>query len=401
MADIQQAYNYKTALATLNNVSLVALIASFQLHYKLFFNISLICFGVSFLVEYIYVRGWRDWHWRRVDTWFVSLLMLWLIFPLSLPLTGYGPEFKHEMEKSLSFLLIGTIGLMHSPHKAPIRVAAWTFIATAVVINIIILILTDWHAVVSDQRHLMAIEVTRATYFGAHMRFNLCQNMALLSAAYIMYKAPHRKERIAAAVAAPFILLMTFTSQGRIGIITAIILTAGLIIVSLRGRARLLGTLAAAIALAAGFFFMQGMQSMQQYDKMSGELLKTEPRFMIWKSATSVIAQHPLGLGVDKGMETLHENNSQYPSLRDNGLYNTHAHNLWLQYTLYFGVLGFLLISAVMFLLPFVVDKDKLVLISFTLLPFVLEGAVDVFGSGLPQMLFLIPMWVIVESKTS
>lgn len=393
MTERQSTYDIKTILAALNDVCLVALVASFQLNRKWLFSISLICFGLSFLAEYVCLCGWQGWRWRRADAWFVSLVALWLVFPLSLPLTGGGPVFRHDMEKNLSFLLIGVMGLMHSPRKVPLRIVAWTFVITSVVINIAVLLLTDWNEAVSNPQHLMAIETARITYFGAHIRFNLCQNMALISAAYIICKAQRRKERIVAAGALPFILLMTFTSQGRIGIITAIVLTAGLLLLWLRGRSRLLAALATIAMFVAGALFMQSMQSMHEYDKLSEKIITEEPRIKLWNAACDVISEHPMGMGVDKGMEEFHLKCAVRQAMTD-----THTHNLWLQYSLYFGVIGFLLITAVLLMPPFVVEDRKRLMVIFALLPFLLEGMVDVFGAGIPSMMLPLSVWTIIES---
>ena len=151
------------------------------------------------------------------------------------------------------------------------------------------------------------------------------------------------------------------------------------------------------IIFAVGGALMINAQRLQQYNRMTSTAIRQEPRLIIWDTAWEVFKQHPMGLGAGDGLAEFNKLAGQKEALLPDNLYLTHPHNLWLLYALYFGIIGLAGISLVFFWLPGLVDKTRRWYLIFALVPFFFEGLVDVFGSAIPPLLFLMPLWLIAE----
>lgn len=389
-------YNLQDILHKLNTACLVPFLMSFQLNSRLFFNISLNLFLITLLAEFLVSRRYTSLTFLPRHKWYILLIAFWLLFPLYHCFETEQALYRHEMEKHLGFLLVGVMGLLNANRNLSLRFAAWSFIAAALFADIFVLCATNWHEVITGPQPLMVIYNVRYEYFGEHMRYNLCQNMALLSCFYLLAKDHRRGVRIVATAIAVFLIAFVFTSTGRIGVVTTLLLTAMFLIYRMRDKLYIVLPVCI-IIFAVGGALMINAQRLQQYNRMTSTAIRQEPRLIIWDTAWEVFKQHPMGLGAGDGLAEFHKLAGQKEALLPDNLYLTHPHNLWLLYALYFGIIGLAGISLVFFWLPGLVDKTRRWYLIFALVPFFFEGLVDVFGSAIPPLLFLMPLWLIAE----
>ncbi|HBZ34330.1 MAG TPA: hypothetical protein DEO38_04425 [Bacteroidales bacterium] len=387
-------------MGIINAWCLIPLVMSFQTNIRLLFSLSMIAYGLTFLAEYVLSRRYTQFTFSKRHYWYIAMIALWLLFPIYHIFENTSEFYHHEMEKHLAFLLFGVMGFMGAHKRVSLRTAAISCIAMAVIANILVLIAAPWTEIIDSEQPLMVLHETRVRLFSEHMRYNLCENMALLACFYI-YDMETRKSRkwiICAAIA--LIVICMFTSPGRAGVVTMLILLSIRLIAVLWHKSKISAVALPILVITCGAALMISTQKWQEFNRLTQRAIHEEPRIMVWKAASSVIRQHPLGLGASDGLTAYHEAAYQYEPLHYDNIYLSHTHNVWLQYSLYFGIPGFILISMIFFIPPAIVEKKRKRLIIITLIPLFIEALVDVFGNAMPPAMFLLTLWLIVETKT-
>jgi O-Antigen ligase len=118
----------------------------------------------------------------------------------------------------------------------------------------------------------------------------------------------------------------------RAALIAWVIGLIGVCGIATRGRERLV-LLVAALLCASVFLSMYGSQAVMRFQVSDGSIPRTE----IWAAATHAILEYPLGLGTGQFQNYFL---NVWPDQTAQAI--SHAHNLWLELGVRYGILGFL-----------------------------------------------------------
>lgn len=405
---------FQYILQKLNIGSLALLASSFQIGIHIFTSLCFVLyiFTSFFLIIISFLNERKDINNAGTKyslLWHISLLALWLLFPLYHFFEDNVTLYHEELLKHVPLLIIGILGVMqHLLCKKETAFALcsvlWlcrSFIITSVIVHLVILCQTDWSIICVATRPLNIYNSARELYFGEYTHFNLCQNMALLSCFYIYRYSEHKLERVLSMALVPLVFMATFVSPGRIGVITLMIICSFYALLMSRGRKRWCLVLPVVIIANIGAWQLQKqMQKYQRYDRLSTTAIAEEPRFLIWQTTCDLIKERPQGYGAGDGLLAFYKKAEKEPNLYSSFLFLTHPHNSFLLYTLYFGPAG-LLTFILILLLPIIIARnlEHKILLAFAVFPFALECCFDVFGIGTPLLLYLIVVHTLLLSS--
>ena len=303
------------------------------------------------------------------------------------------PYFQTTAEKRIGLLIAGILGLFTNinPKLKP-QYFAIPIMGTSIVTLLYVLFKIDFLHNTYDTFQIYQEAV--ANYRGlkmniTHMSFNLYTNCGIMFGIYGIMESRKLWSKIIYSTFITLSIPIVMTTEGRIGLFTILILLGILCfyLVSLKNK-HLLIPLTTLLIIAISIIF-------GNHYKMKNDIIINDPRIYIWEESFAMIKDKPIfGYGVSDGrtefVNRLFSNNKVKPFLNywftefpEYNKYSLHAHNIFLESMLEFGIIGLILIILLLNL-PLILTKNKRqIFISIFILIFTLQGLTESPGTHL------------------
>jgi len=379
------------AVKLINLISMLLLVVELAFLINIFQRITFVIAILTYLMEIIIEKKWKQIHWENsLRQWFsVTIIFYFLLQFLFLPFERHTELFGSFIEERIPFLIFGIVGLFGFNKYFKLKYFAWTFIATSFFIGVFLLSQLTKEILLSENRNAL-FGLIRVEYVNTHMKLNYYFNLSLIFIYYLVGFYSTKKAfwtQLALGISAIVIIINLFLSEGRIGLLTSFLLLTIFIFSYFWQKSRVL-TLFTTTA-----FVLLALIVIKNNSRLSEENLKQEPRIMIWNIAANEILNSDF-LGV--GVSTAAYNMSEEFAIR--GMFNNkHTHNIVLQSTLEYGIIGLLVTIAIFILAFYSVSSNFKLIIKFLLMTTLLQLMMGSFERDLNPTVFLICIFVIIH----
>ncbi len=351
--------------------------------------------------------------WNKTKWTFVAMILFYLCIWIWHPFEESNlPYFQITTEKRVGLLAMGILGLFTNinPKLKPQHLAI-PIMSTGIIILLYILYQIDFLSSTFDsfQAYQLAVANYRSQMMHiSHMNFNLYMNCGFIFGFYGITQSDKLWDKITYSL---FMLLSTMiiiTSEGRIGIFTSLIILCILAYYYTYKKNKYLFIPFIIISIfITHLIFINNYRAKDFQNNQN-------PRLYIWNEAIEMIKEKPiLGYGISDGrsifVDKLFENNNLnneflipwFIDFPDYNKYSLHAHNIFLESTIEFGIIGFILISCILFL-PIILTKGKKQLLIFLfILIFTLQGLTESYGAHLSIFILSWFLYILILSPTS
>ena len=414
-------------IKTLNIVNLVSALLAIVLcvfPYGKPQNITLYVFFISFGLEFLLEKKWRDFKWTRYSWMYAAFLTFFAMILLWMPFEEHTDYTVKIIEYRLPFLAFGVIGLFGLNKFHKMKYYAFTFITWSVAMILYILFYKmglyhlsyDGTALIPFDEYkfdgfmYMINDIKPSQYFAAirtfsftsHFIFDFVLNLGLISCFYLILRNPLKRkwQRVAAYVFIGISFVILFTtllfSDGRSGFISGMTTTAiGLLFLMWR-KSRVTTIVTACVIGVLGILIIP------KHQKFKDKNINNDPRAIIWKHSIKLIKEKPL-LGYGAGdasyaimdelsasqevQEKLQFEELVREHLKERRILCAHSHSQVFQTTLEYGLWGPIVLLIIIFLPFFIVKQSELKCIAtmFVVITFI-QLATDIYVSAVPLM---------------
>ena len=351
-------------------------------------------YSISLLTDIIINKRYKNVKWFNAKWTFVVMILfylciwIWHIFEET-----NLPYFITTAEKRVGLLIAGLLGIFTNinPRLKPQYFAIPMMITGIITLTYILFKIDFWNTTYPT---LKIYQETIAAYRGitlkiSHMTFNFYMNCAIIFGIYGIITSENLWKKIIYSI---FIIPSVFaviTSEGRTGFLTILVLLCiiGFYWISKYAK-QLLIPLTTFMIITTFIIFSNHYKIRERGFE--------DPRIDIWELSINIIKEKPIwGYGVSDGrskfVEKMFDNaeikkqflNPWFNSFPHYNKYSLHAHNIFLESTIEFGIIGFILISLILFL-PLLLNKGrKQMFLSLFILVFTLQGLTESPGSHL------------------
>ena len=379
------------AVKLINLFSILLLVISLSVSFSKFQRVAFMLGLITYVIEIIYEKKWRTLIWENsIRQWFfLSIIIYFLLQFIYFPFENNIDSFKAIFEERVSFLAFGIIGFFGFNKYFKLKYFAWTFIATSFVLGVFLISKLNTEILFSDNRNDL-LGLIRIKYISSHMKFNYFLNISLIFMYYLLavYKIKKNFWTISAlSVSFIVIIVNLFLSDGRIGLLSSLIIFSFIIL-------RYLWSKSIGFTVVASIVFVLFVSiSVQQNPRITLSKIKEDPRKEIWKvAAHEIIDANFVGVGASTASNNLKSEFSK------RGMENfKHAHNIFLQTMVEYGFVGFLTILTVFILSFFAVSKRFMFIILLFETTTALQLLVGSFQMDLNPLVFLITISLIIQ----
>ena len=381
---IKQTVNY------INLLSCILLVAT-SIYYYPFQKIALILFFSSFIIEIYTDKKWLNIKWDKKTIYFTIMFLFFFLALFYFPFDPSKKYFWGLLNKRLSILGFAGVGFFGLNAKYKLNYFLNTFIISSVVailyiiffrIGIVSFILNpDRATLFTDQRIL---------YVNSHMVFNFYLNVSIVCIWFILTRTWNRTiwwKRYLYIGALTLDIGLLSISEGRSGFLAGILVMFIFIFFEIWKRKKSMGII---IGLLFPFFLF-GIASLHK--RISEKMFENEPRLFLWESSASVIKNKPVfGYGISSAQEHFDVARTKYQTeeFRIDYIksFRLDAHDQYLQTTMEFGIIGFLMLIF-LYSYPFFIVQKKRQLFSFLILFLcAYQSVFDMFITGQFSSLF-------------
>lgn len=369
----------------------------------------MIAAGVLFFSDYFASQRWKSWRWEYNKWLYVAMIAYYLFIPIWQFFSDtYEPRyFSYTMGMNLALLLGGLLGILGFSDRVKLRHIGYVMLFSCLINSFYIIFKAggfDFFAH-SLQEQSAIFRETRIRYVAFHMIYNLYMNVSLVFALYLLRQKDIKLWiRIAVIAATLWIFYLLCITEGRIGLFTALLMGATYLFVYFyqRGRKWFLMIIIAYIAM--------GTLIVTQHKRFESDMLKDEPRWLIWQASLDIIREKPLmGHGVCDAKAKLTEKalvgegglQDFYRSrITDGNIHRLpHPHNAFLQAWSNFGLIGLITIMFIFsFPLTMKPKNNRLYLFMITGC-FVIQNMTDIFFAPQP-LLYCLAIMFFTSEKT-
>lgn len=379
------------AVKLINLFSILLLVISLSVSFSKFQRVAFMLGLITYVIEIIYEKKWRTLIWENsIRQWFfLSIIIYFLLQFIYFPFENNIDSFKAIFEERVSFLAFGIIGFFGFNKYFKLKYFAWTFIATSFVLGVFLISKLNTEILFSDNRNDL-LGLIRIKYISSHMKFNYFLNISLIFMYYLLAVYKIKKDFwTISALSVSFIVIIVnlFLSDGRIGLLSSLIIFSFIIL-------RYLWSKSIGFTVVASIVFVLFVSiSVQQNPRITLSKIKEDPRKEIWKvAAHEIINANFVGVGASTASNNLKSEFSK------RGMENfKHAHNIFLQTMVEYGFVGFLTILTVFILSFFAVSKRFMFIILLFETTTALQLLVGSFQMDLNPLVFLITISLIIQ----
>jgi len=298
---------------------------------------------LSYVIETILEKKWQHFRWENSlkQGFFITIIFYFLLQFIFLSFEKNNSYFVRFLLERLPFLIFGVVGLLGVNKYYNLRLFAWAFIATSFFVGVFLLSHLNAEILSRNDRNGL-FGLIRIAYVNSHMKFNYYLNLSLIFGYYLLaYTAILKNLRLKIAIAIGFVVIVLnlFLSDGRTGMLSSFVLLTVFIFRYFWQKSRLLTLISTTI------FLLVAITLIDHNPRLSESNIKREPRQEIWRvSVEQVKASHFMGTGVSTNAYIMLPEYSKIGEAE-----YAHAHNVFLQSTLEYGVLGFVTILFLFF----------------------------------------------------
>lgn len=379
---------------------------------------ALYTYFISVGLDIIVNKRYTNVKWDKTKWTFVAMILFYLCIWIWHPFEETNlPYFQITAEKRIGLLIMGLLGLFTNinPKLKPQHLAI-PIMSTGIIILLYILYQIDFKLSTFDsfQAYQLAIANYRSQIMHiSHMNFNLYMNCGFIFGFYGITQSDklRRLDAIYCVSTALFMVLSVLTiitSEGRIGIFTTLIIICILAYYYTYKKSKYLLIPFIIISIFVTHLIFTTNYRAKDFQNSQN------PRLYIWSETIEMIKEKPiLGYGISDGRSTLVDKLFENESLNTEFLipwfidfpnydkYSLHAHNIFLESTIEFGIIGLILISCILFL-PIILTKRKQQLLLFLfILIFTLQGLTESYGSHLSIFVLSWFLYILILSPTS
>lgn len=396
-----------------NVISTLYLIASLILSFE-YQRIALYFYFTSTILDIIVNRRYQNVVWEKKKWIFVTMvsfylcIWIWHIFE-----NCNSSIFFHSTDIKLPFLIFGLLGIFTNVNpKIKISHIAITMLLSSIITTLYIIydnyvFITENIKTLDDFRYNISI-LRGISIKTTHIESNVYMNCTM---AMCFIASLHNTKKLTKILLYIGILVIYATislSEGRAGFITVNLLL--IIFITYTIYKHYPKAIAPIIILCIIVSFI----GVSQHNRLQLDIIKKEPRILIWKQALKLIKERPImGYGVCDGREkfvTECLNNEELVNnfwnnwLKKHPNYQTHrfhCHNVFIESTLEFGILGFLLTLG-LFILPIILTKHKMQAhLSLFMLIFFIQSIFESFTYHFQPMLFCLIIFIFIKSNSN
>jgi hypothetical protein len=379
------------AVRLTNLFSILFLVVELSVFINTYQRIAFSIAFVSYVIETVIEKKWKKIKWEKsISQWFFIVVIFFFVLQfIFYPFEKNTSFFGTIIEERIPFLIFGIVGLLGFNKYYKLEYFAWTFIATSFILGLFLLSNLNSEILNSVNRNEI-LGLIRIKYINSHMKFNYYLNISLICIYYIVKLLKYKKafwQRFSLALASIVIILNLFLSEGRIGLLSGFIILIVYIFYYLWKKSKRLTLISTSV------FILLATIIIQQNPRLSTSNIKHEPRQEIWAVAfDEIVKSNFLGLGASTAA---YDMKNQF-AIRGM-INNKHTHNIFLQSTLEYGVIGFCTILSMLFLSCYTVSANfRLMVLLLTLITF-LQLFVGSFERDLNPMLYLLTIILIVQ----
>ena len=374
---------------------------------------ALYAYFTSVGLDIIVNKRYMNVKWDKTKWIFIAMTLFYLCIWIWHPFEETNlPYFKITTEKRVGLLAMGILGLFTNinPKLKPQHLAI-PIMSMGIIILLYILYQFDFQLSTfeSFQAYQLAIANYRSQIMHiSHMNFNLYINCGFIFGFYGITQSDKLWGKITYSLFMLLSAMIIITSEGRIGIFTNLIIICTLAYYYTYKKNKYL--LIPFIIISIFITHLIFTNNYRAKDFQNSQ----NPRLYIWNEAIEMIKEKPiLGYGISDGRSTLvdklFENNDLnneflipwFIDFPDYNKYSLHAHNIFLESTIEFGIIGLILISCILFL-PIILTKGKKRLLLFLfILIFTLQGMTESYGSHLSIFILSWFLYILILSPTS
>lgn len=350
----------------LQQASSLFLFANLPFYFNNIQRWSIIAFIFFSVLDIIVNQRWININYRSPSAILCYLLIFqYLLILLYIPFERTTTHIGMIIEYRLSLLLFGLVGLFYTKRSINIKYYAYVAISVTSYIAIYVLCNVGLNNLQDFDTFKQLFTEYRHHHIQAHMATNIFFGATMLLSAYMVKQMVRPWKKLLFALPIILSYLLMIFSDGRIGLIGANLIVLAIIIYFLREyKIALLSLLSLVIILSITTITLHPKTS-QTFDTTKN------PRVWIWKIALEKIKAKPItGYGVNTAQEEMRRgmlSSDEFMSVSDEFLISSlrnpeellgaHPHNQILQSILEFGVIGIVVISAILLLPIYILQK--------------------------------------------
>lgn len=345
-------------------------------------RISCIVMLTGYFLYLVFNQQWKVWHWTPSKWMYVVMIALWAMIPLRqlFDPTPPTPYYWKQLHCHEWFLFVGLVGLAGATYKVRLWHVTAAMLATSLV---------------------MLVQTACQIHINSHMVVDLYVNTALIFGFVTLRSLPKWWHKLL------LILVMALAwctelllPEGRIGMLTSLIIISVGATYYLYRRNKVAGIACAVLLVAASVVVMLNRP------KMSSLELAQEPRVVVWDYSVRMAEKEPIfGYGLstlsEKFVEEAYTDSAMYhgwvkyiidgiPDFAAQGkTMNTHhPHNAFLMYWLSVGIGGVILLIALFVLAAMLPVGENRIFLWLFLLALLLQCTTEPIGPHLmPQFI--------------
>jgi O-antigen ligase len=381
----------KKSINIINLVSAIMLMASLITSQFSIIRLLYSVFFLTYIIEIISEKKWIGFKVNKLNIYFIALLLFFMLFVFYLAFENTNKYSHLLFEKRVALLGFSIVGLLGVN-----KLFKLSYLLNAMVISSVLAIIYNLFInvgivefVINPNRFDIFNEA-RKELISSHMNFNFYLNLSIISIWFLLTRTWRRIaiwRKILYFAALIIILSALSISEGRSGFLIALLLFSSFIFIEIwRFRRRLSIVIAMFIPLIIGF-------GISQHDRMSMEMLKSEPRWFLWESGLDVIKQSPIvGHGASNAQELFDISREKFQTeeYKNQWSFADHldSHNQYIQTTMEFGLIGLALLLFLFIYPLFVVDVVRRPLALFVISLIAYQSIFDMFLTGPFSLLF-------------
>ena len=361
-------------------------------------------FLISYMFEFFLEKKWQNIQFQRRHIYYLGMFLFFVLAFLYYPFDS-NTYFKKLIEYRyplLGFAIVGFFGV-NSKYKLNYFLNTFIISAVAVVLYLIFFKVGIVEFILNPERDAL-FTFYRIENLTAHMMFNFCLNISLISIWYILTRSWKRIKMWKRSLYIGTLIILFFIlylSEGRSGFLAAILLMLGFVFFEVWKMRKSIGII---VALLIPFVFV-GLAS--HHERMSEQMLKGEARLFLWKAAVEVVKEKPI---FGNGISTAQEKYNIYRDKHETAEFKVYrldkqknamvdCHNQYLQTTMEFGIVGLCLLLF-LYVFPFFIVEERRKLFSFFLLALsAYQSIFDMFMTAQFATVFCILIVLILNVK--
>lgn len=391
--NIKNVINY---IPVLGNVILL----SFSIFYINKFRDLWYIVPATFLLEFIYNERWKDFNWNEKKIYYIVIILFFSFYFIYFPFEenlNYHYLLLRNRTALLGLAIVGFLGINSTYHKLSIYLH--TFIITSfVIILYLIFIKIGFYSFITSQDKTTLFMMTRITWVNSHMMFNLYLNISLLCIWYILSNKHQSmlKNSFYGICYLLFFYILSI-SEGRSGFFMSLLITGCILFIEIYKRNRLIAI------LCSIFFIALSVQKIVFHPRTSTKI-ETEPRIFLWKNAFSIIKEKPiLGWGANSAQSEFTKRIWQDTTGTVQAFWQptdfVDSHNQFIQATMEFGIIGFLVLLFIYIAPYLLVNKQRKILCLLIFVVLTFQSVFDMFITGQFASLFMMITFMLFMTK--